>query len=70
MGLAVHLAEGSRQSFVDKDNDKDGVARCQGDCDDNDPLRYPGNEEEYGSYYREELASPFLSGNTLAELEK
>ncbi len=40
--------DGNRDFKTDVDVDEDGVPRCSGDCDDNDPLRYPGNAEFFG----------------------
>ena len=37
--------DGWRDYYTDRDEDLDGVPWCAGDCDDTDPLRFPGNQE-------------------------
>jgi hypothetical protein len=37
--------DGYKDYLTDEDKDGDGVPWCAGDCNDNDPLRFPGNQE-------------------------
>lgn len=65
LGFGLHApkaAAGAAPPCVDADMDGNSAWPCGGDCDDSDPLRYPGNTEVCDSSGHDEDCDPYTVG--------